>query len=263
MISNRTYGIDPDVIAYNARIVTAGNQSLNFQAIRDLNQFVISLKKINLWGSTVLWPLRSSQNAGNGTVAYSLGGRGLFNGTLSNGPIWGTDGILFDGVNDRIILANNSFGVGNSPISILVFLKNNNTAVRQIVLSQGNNNSTTDAFSLESPSSSLNEQGSMAFTSSPSLGTPNTSWKSLFQGNTTVGFVGKNGGTISQYSLNNTLNKSGLDCSLGAFGNPAGVAPLNGVIAGVVAISITPTTSLNSYIHNLYRSTLGQGLNLP
>ena len=52
----------------------------------------------------VCWPLRSSQNAGTGTTAYSLGGLGSFNGTLTNGPTWGTDGVNFvSASNTRII----------------------------------------------------------------------------------------------------------------------------------------------------------------
>ena len=48
------------------------------------------------------WPLRSSQNAGTGTTAYSLGGLGTYNGTLVNGPTWGADGVTYDGSNDNI-----------------------------------------------------------------------------------------------------------------------------------------------------------------
>ena len=33
MITNRTYGIDNDVLAYNARIVAGGNQSLSMQSL--------------------------------------------------------------------------------------------------------------------------------------------------------------------------------------------------------------------------------------
>jgi hypothetical protein len=50
----------------------------------------------------VCWPLRSSQNAGTGSTAYSLGGLGTYNGTLVNGPTWGADGISFGGNTQRI-----------------------------------------------------------------------------------------------------------------------------------------------------------------
>jgi hypothetical protein len=70
-----------------------------------LNQFVRGIKTLGLWSSMVCWPLRSTQNAGTGTTAYSLGGLGTFNGTLTNGPTWGTDGLTLDGINDYVDFA--------------------------------------------------------------------------------------------------------------------------------------------------------------
>ena len=58
-----------------------------------INAFVIGIKDLGLWSNMVCWPLRSSQNAGTGTTAYSLGGFGTYNGTLVNSPSWTTDGI--------------------------------------------------------------------------------------------------------------------------------------------------------------------------
>jgi hypothetical protein len=64
------------------------------QQIRD---FAKGVNDLGLWNSMVCWPLRSSQNYGSGTTAYSLGGLGSFNGVLTNGPSWGGDGVLFAG----------------------------------------------------------------------------------------------------------------------------------------------------------------------
>lgn len=73
MISNRTYGIDPDVIAYQARLVAGGVQPLNPNALRKLNQFVIGLKKLNVWGLiTDIWLTSSEYNATSGTTVYAL-----------------------------------------------------------------------------------------------------------------------------------------------------------------------------------------------
>jgi hypothetical protein len=58
---------------------------------------------LGLWNNMVCWPLRSTQNAGTGTTAYSLGGLGTFNGTLVNGPTWGTDGITMLGASSHYI----------------------------------------------------------------------------------------------------------------------------------------------------------------
>jgi hypothetical protein len=62
------------------------------QQIRD---FAKGVNDLGLWNSMVCWPLRSSQNYGSGTTAFSLGGLGTFNGTLNNGPTWGADGLTF------------------------------------------------------------------------------------------------------------------------------------------------------------------------
>jgi hypothetical protein len=63
---------------------------------------VIGMKTLGLYNSMVCWPLRSTQNAGTGSTAYSLGGLGTYNGTLVNGPTWGADGVAFGGNTQRI-----------------------------------------------------------------------------------------------------------------------------------------------------------------
>ena len=98
MITNKTYGMDSDVLAYNARIVAGGNQSLSMQSLRQLNQFVIEIKKIGIWDDMVCWPMRQPHNAGSGATVYSLGGfaRSTFNGSITNGGIWTPNGILLN-----------------------------------------------------------------------------------------------------------------------------------------------------------------------
>ena len=87
--------IDTDTQAF---ITTSGATD-----VEALDQFVKGVKNLGLWDSMVAWPLRSSQNAGTGTTAYSLGGLGPFNGTLINGPTWGGDGINMDSAGSEII----------------------------------------------------------------------------------------------------------------------------------------------------------------
>jgi uncharacterized protein YfiM (DUF2279 family) len=55
--------------------------------------FVRGIKALGLWQNMVSWPLRSYQNAGTGSTAFSLGGLGTFNGTLVNSPTWDTIGV--------------------------------------------------------------------------------------------------------------------------------------------------------------------------
>ena len=60
---------------------------------RSVFNFVEGIHDLGLWDSMVCWPLRSSQNAGVGNTAFSLGGLGTFDGTLVNGPTWGINGV--------------------------------------------------------------------------------------------------------------------------------------------------------------------------
>lgn len=95
-------GIDPDAQAF---IDASGATD-----IQGINDFVKGVKALGLWSSMVCWPLRSSQNAGTGSTAYSLGGLGTYNGTLVNGPTWGADGVSFGG-NTQSIQYNPQFSV--------------------------------------------------------------------------------------------------------------------------------------------------------
>jgi hypothetical protein len=229
------------------------------QQIRD---FAAGVNNLGLWNSMVCWPLRSTQNAGTGTTAYSLGGLGTFDGTLVNGPVWDSAGLDFDGSNDRVTLPNGSFGMGNAATSIFAIVKNETNAIRMCVLSQGNNNSSVDAFSLESPDfSATNDIASMGFSSS-TIAAKSTAWKSLFIGNTSAGFRGKDGGAVTEFALSNAINKSGTSCAIAAFGNPLS-HHFDGLIAAVLRINATPTTTLNGDIYTLYKQTLGTGLGLP
>jgi hypothetical protein len=86
--------IDGDAAAYFTR---AGVTDATAKA--QINAFVKGIKELGLWSSIVSWPLRSTQNAGTGTTAYSLGGYGIYDATLNVSPTWGTNGITFNGSN--------------------------------------------------------------------------------------------------------------------------------------------------------------------
>lgn len=63
-------------------------------AKKQINEFVRGVKNMGLWGNMTCWPLRANQNAGTGTIAYSLGSD-TKDGTLVNGPSWGA-GLVFN-----------------------------------------------------------------------------------------------------------------------------------------------------------------------
>ena len=100
--------IHPTAKAYFNKIEAAGGTVSDKRAV---NSFVWRLSRIvhpSLW---VCWPLRSSQNIGTGTTAYSLGGLGDFPGTLTNGPTWLTTGVRrASGANAYISIAGAVYG---------------------------------------------------------------------------------------------------------------------------------------------------------
>jgi hypothetical protein len=82
-------GYDADAAAYFDR---AGVTDTT--AKTQINAFVKGLKDLSLYNSIVSWPLRSAQNSGTGTTAYSLGGLQTSNATLT-GAGWTSEGVSF------------------------------------------------------------------------------------------------------------------------------------------------------------------------
>jgi len=247
-------GFDPDAAAY---FTTAGVTDAT--AKKQISDFVVGMKGFGYWSNMRCWLLRSTQNAGTGTTAYSLGGLSASNGTLTNGPTWGADGIVFDGSDDLITLANGTFSSGNSAESFLGFFQatGGNGAV---ILGQGEVAGAANNYYHLKAGATGNDLATLAFTDSI-ISASDTSWKSLFQGNTTLGFKGKNGGTVTSFSPLFSINKTGNNCSIGAF--PLFGGYFQGTISAVIKINATPSTQLNSDVYSLYKTTVGTGLGLP
>jgi hypothetical protein len=247
---------DADALAY---FTTAG--VTNADQKKNINSFVVGMKGLGYWSNMRCWLFRSTQNAGTGTTAYSLGGLSASNGTLTNGPTWGANGIVFDGNNDLVTLPDNAFSTGNSAESFLGFFQPTGGSGRVIIGAGDPPGQLNSYYHLKSGTTG-NDLATMAFTDS-AIAASDTSWKSLFQGNTTLGFKGKNGGTVTSFSLSNALNKSGTNCAIGGFIPFAGTNHFQGTISAVIKIDATPSTQLNSDVYSLYKTTVGTGLGLP
>jgi hypothetical protein len=99
---------------------------------KQIRDFSAGVNDLGLWNSMVCWPLRSSQNYGSGTTAFSLGGLGTFNGALTNGPTWGVSGVTFTNASSQRI----GFGAsqiigGNSEYTVLRKCAHLPTALRK------------------------------------------------------------------------------------------------------------------------------------
>jgi hypothetical protein len=88
-------GIDPDAADFCSRSGASDRAALS--------AFVRGVKDLGLWESMVCWPLRSAQNAGTGTTAYSLGGLTSSNGSFENSPTWTPSGVEFSDESDDYI----------------------------------------------------------------------------------------------------------------------------------------------------------------
>ena len=108
------------------------------QQIRDFSKGVNDL---GLWNSMVCWPLRSSQNYGSGTTAFSLGGLGAYNGTLANGPTWGTNGIAFDG--SKLMTTSGLVHNPSTTNSSLVAVVSSSEVANVVVIVEMNNGAAT------------------------------------------------------------------------------------------------------------------------
>jgi hypothetical protein len=239
-------GYDADAVAYFER---AGVTDATAKG--QINAFVKGVKDLGLYNNMVSWLLRSSQNAGTGTTAYSLGGLITTNGTLTDGPTWGTDGVTFDGTNDHIRIPFSSkssysnFNYGG------VFMASANDGIRIAIrpsgIWTGIQFSTMKIADDAGGEFSLGSYSLNAYLASNhnKNGTTNTAYR---DGSSRGTFTGSVGLDTSDYYIGaytfNSLFWSGT-ISIGYF------------------FSRSLTATENSNFYTLYKTTLGTGLGLP
>ena len=221
---------------------------------KQIRDFSAGVNDLGLWNSMVCWPLRSSQNYGSGTTAYSLGGLGTYNGTLVNGPTFETAGLQLDGTNDRL---NTNF-TPTARDNVSVYFVSRRTAgdygdtvsqLQQFLHVSRNDAGAT--FAVDDPTNRTSFVGQIVLNS------------------VTSSAIQKLAGQGPSFWSNGTLSEQfALDSQLGiatdsifAGGRSAGGAFFTGTIPFVfycagVSVDIAA-------LNTLYKSTLGQGLGLP
>jgi hypothetical protein len=234
-----------------------------------LNGFVRGVKTLGLWSSMVCWPLRSSQNAGTGTTAYSLGGLGTFNGTLVSGPVWGVNGTVFTGAgsinpntNPRMT---NGFGLPTYPMSSVV--------VGQRI--SGTGSASWNVFGDGAPSGQLRQFSKRAYANnSMLLGVFGIGIVRLVNNNVltlsddfemATGIVPNDTNANADILINTT--EPAASSGLGVWGTGAstsGSFECLGDLSFRLSFHATFTTAINNTaFYTLYRATLGTGLGLP
>jgi hypothetical protein len=229
---------DLDAVAYIGR---AGITDVVAQ--NAINDFVLGIKNLGLWSSMVSWPLRSTQNAGTGTTAYSLGGLGTYNGTLVNSPTRGVDGINLVGSPTPSIT---TAAFANQPDTIFTVQKFESLILTNQIVYDG-----TTRQHLFKNITSLSVDGFAGSVVGTGLVTPYNDVFSSHQ----LKFNGANGSSSVNGGSETTRNFGTNNLTAFRMGGST-----NGVVLSFAMI-INANTSENFY--TLYKTTLGQGLGLP
>jgi len=257
-------GYDADAAAYFDR---AGVTDAT--AKQQINAFVVGVKGLGLWNTVACWALRSAQNKGSGTTAYSLGGLGTYDGTLTNGPSWGLTGISFTNTSHQIVLPDNS-NLYNIRTGFAVFNPNDTAANQKLIEFQDGVTGQGWYCLFRFDGGAGGERGAKygaTRNSTISNNTPNTETVSL------------NSFRSSAFNSNNTSDNLFRDGSLVSGGARTGLASINPTNArndrqlfaqstnlvgsfGLISPSTLSNVNISS-LHSLYKTTLGTGLGLP
>jgi hypothetical protein len=238
-------------------------------------QFVEGIHDLGLWDTMVCWPLRSSQNAGTGLTAYSLGGLGTFNGTLVNGPTWGADGVTSAGGASTPHISTSGRNLTSYlNRSILIIVKPTGDSFDDSFFGTANyglsfpgsgtgihmkrNQSFDDAVGFQAGAFS-NFQSQFAATT-----IPNGNFASftavidsgLVKARTNFDLFSINTNTISPITDTNSLK-------LLSNGSAETIRGLVGTMAFAIDCNTAFSQAQADFILDLYKSTLGQGLGLP
>jgi hypothetical protein len=265
--SGTVAGFDADAAAYFDRAGVT-----NATAKAQINAFVKGMKGLGLYNNMVSWPLRSAQNAGTGSTAYSLGGLQTANATLVNGSTWTANGTPFTTTQ----YANATISDPGQDVTLLYVSAGDGSTF----------SSFPHFFGVQNPSFYYNGQvflgesvGSVTGINTLVVNSsgyyPSAGIQSGLSGSTSFRFIS---GSAKTSTL---LNIKRLDISSEASGTPAssGTATLtrmhlNGRWAGAVELA-QPTTCAfcaiiapnisgsESSIYSLYKTTMGTGLGLP
>lgn len=252
-------GFDADAAAYFDR---AGVTDATAKA--QINAFVKGVKGLGLYNGMVSWPLRSSQNAGSGTTAYSLGGLGTFNGTLTNGPTWGTNGIVFSSAASQYI--NLSTALASGQLNCLAFGVGSVSSV-----ASGNR-----FFDFQEQATATRRNPFLSYESfgvitdfqlpNSGVATQQATVNLADQLNTFLSVCGSKESGTMRISLNgiSQVTSGGKTFNVGSGYDTARIA---NIFDGTVSFALLASTDFTSAqvlsLHNLYKTTLGTGLGLP
>ena len=253
------YKLDRDTKAYLKRMAVDGIKTP--ADIYSVNDFVVGLKDLNLWGNIICWPSRANQNAGIGTTVYSLG-KLICNGTMVNSPTWQANGIVFTNTNQEV--TRSGFDTPASPMSFgSVASKSPTSAVmRTIMLGTYPQRYSNGDYQNSRGFDVRNNLNSNFLTWTPSLSN-SFIFKLVSMESNLIANGYANGQSISPSSTGATVgwdDTTGVSTKLFAVGN-ANDATIIYAFVYIFTRNISASEQLNFY--NLYKVTAGKGLGLP
>jgi hypothetical protein len=263
-------GYTPSAIAFDldaaAFFATAGVTDAT--AKTQINSFVTGVKDLGLWSSMVCWPLRSAQNAGTGTTAYSLGGLGTFNGTLTNGPTWDANGIIFN-ANNKLISVSSS--LGNTIRSGFCCKLSPSNSFNQVLIELTSGVASGSYFILRfNGQTGFGVAGPVLTITRNAINSQNGSDSRSINLTSFECFSGSFGASNDRVCVNGATAISGNRTGLDTY-NPTGTITVNqlygnstnmtGAFNAIFSVEITENQ--HSSLYTLYKNTLGAGLGLP
>ena len=230
-----------------------------------INAFVKGIKNLGLYNSMVCWPLRSTQNAGTGTTAYSLGGAGTFNGTMVNSPTRGTNGLLFESsANTHITTSLDLLNLRD--FTALVVASQTSYSNLDVLMAGWGTTTASNYFlirksSLTSINVIIRSGGSSRQISASGLtsGAFNMHGWGTQGANTIITRDGVAGSSVA-FTPDETAS---TNLTIGILQPPSN-SPFNGTIASAMFFKDNElSTAQQLSVYTLYKNTLGQGLGLP
>ena len=264
--SGTVAGFDADAAAYFDRAGVT-----NATAKAQINAFVKGVKDLGLWSNTIYWPLRSAQNAGTGTTAYSLSGLGTFNGTFAGtpNPTWGADGIVVTNTDSRIDLPDNASIYGAR--SAMAVFKTRRTGTQAPFEIQANIDQTGYYFVMGYSGNASNGYTGPRFliTRNSTFGFNQSSSRTIYSGSFQSAQITADNTTDNVFQ-NGSIAAGGAQTGLSSI-NPTGARNIRGMfyrsddtVGAFGALSTSKWTNQQvSDLNALYKTTLGTGLGLP
>ena len=205
--------------------------------------FTRGMKALDLWSNMVCWSMRNYQNVGNGATVYSLGGLGIYNGTLNNSPSWSANGINYTPNNSCMT---QTYKIASGRHTIFAAAYNGSIVANGQIYRITETGNVFHFWQRRSGSSSI-------FLS------PNTDLTGYVNGSVSstmpVASFFTTAVTTSRTFVTTTVNS--------CFGDTNNAQKWGDIGAFNSIINLELSTLQIISIHNLYKNTLGNGLGLP